>query len=137
MPFAAGDADGTATFSVMPESSMGKLASSPFQPDAASVDHLTVNVRSLDSLIAAGEAEAPDFVKVDVEGAELSALQGAARLIEDHGPSFLIEVHSIELARGCRQVLSAAGYRTRFVQKEVRLDDPATYRVSHLIAERP
>jgi FkbM family methyltransferase len=136
MPIAVGDADGTATFSIMPESSMGKLESSPFQPGAATVEHLTVKVRSLDSLIAAGEVEVPDFVKIDIEGAELSALQGAAQLIERRGPTFLIEVHSLELALKCRELLTAAGYRTRFVQDHVQLEDPAAYVVSHLIAER-
>ena len=37
---------------------------------------------------------APDFVKMDVEGAELLALQGAGRLLEEVRPTFYIEVES-------------------------------------------
>lgn len=133
---AVGETDGTATFAIMPESSMGKLASSPFQPEAAVVDRVSVQVRSLDSLLECGEVPVPAFIKIDIEGAELSALKGASRLIERHGPIFLIEVHSPDLAQSCRQFLTAAGYRTRFVQERVELADPAAYRVCHLIAER-
>jgi FkbM family methyltransferase len=35
---------------------------------------------------------APDFVKIDIEGAELMALQGATRLIDEIRPIFYIEV---------------------------------------------
>lgn len=136
VPCAVGEADGTATFAIMPESSMGKLDSSPFQPEAAVVDHLTVQVRSLDSLIDGGEVPIPSFVKIDIEGAELGALKGASKLIEKHGPSFLIEVHSLQLALACRDLLIAAGYRTRFVQERVELANPVAYRVCHLVAER-
>jgi FkbM family methyltransferase len=136
MRFAVGGTDGAATFSIMPESSMGKLASSPFQPEAAAVDAVTVQIRSLDSLLAAGGIEPADFLKIDIEGAELTALQGAARLIAERKPSFLIEVHSRDLAIDCRDLLVAAGYRTRFVQSEVRLGAADEYRVSHLVAER-
>ncbi len=40
-----------------------------------------VPIRSLDSLVAAGEIPAPDFLKVDVEGFEAAVFRGAARCI--------------------------------------------------------
>src|SRR5262245_19420628 len=40
-----------------------------------------VPVRRLDSLLEAGEIAAPDFLKIDVEGAEEQVLLGATRLL--------------------------------------------------------
>jgi FkbM family methyltransferase len=52
----------------------------------------------------------PDFVKIDVEGAELKVLQGAARLLSSVKPPIYIEVEgSSEIA--CRSILEGAGYR--------------------------
>jgi FkbM family methyltransferase len=36
----------------------------------------------------------PDFIKIDIEGAELMAIQGADRLVADARPIFYIEVSS-------------------------------------------
>lgn len=134
--YAVSAADGEAQFSVMPESSMGKLASSSFQHDAKTVETFQVTVRSLDSLIFSSEIPAPDFIKIDIEGAELDALVGASQLIADRGPTFLIELHSLALAQGCRELLEGAGYAVRYVQKDVRLKSEETYRVCHMIATR-
>src|SRR5262249_48311246 len=42
-----------------------------------------VPVRSLDSLLTAGEIPAPDFLKVDVEGSEKDVFHGAARCLSE------------------------------------------------------
>lgn len=52
----------------------------------------TVPCRSLDSLLATNPA--PDFVKIDVEGAEVEVLLGAARLIAEVRPQIIVEVHA-------------------------------------------
>jgi FkbM family methyltransferase len=54
----------------------------------------------------------PDFVKIDVEGAEVLVLQGATRLLSDAGrPRLLVEFHSEELAQAGRGILEAHRYR--------------------------
>ena len=39
-----------------------------------------------------------DFIKIDVEGYEVSVLKGAVKLIDQHRPIILVEVHPIYLA---------------------------------------
>jgi FkbM family methyltransferase len=57
-------------------------------PDAQKREPLVVATAALDDLIT----KPPQFVKIDVEGAELAVLAGAARLLRDHHPVLLLEV---------------------------------------------
>lgn len=134
MPYAVGSQDGVARFALMPESSMGKLATSSFQVDAERVSEIEVDVRSLDSLVLRGEVDPPALVKLDVEGAELAALEGAAALVERHRPTFLIEVHSFELLESCRSWLSDRGYSLTTVERGSPISGAADFRVCHVIA---
>ena len=54
---------------------------------------ITVDMESLDNLIEGG-LPAPDFVKIDIEGAESAALAGFRRKIAQTYPSFAIELHT-------------------------------------------
>jgi hypothetical protein len=54
----------------------------------------------LDTLL--GELPTPDFVKIDIEGAEVEALRGGDRLVTEARPTFYIEVgptHAGEVAQ--------------------------------------
>jgi FkbM family methyltransferase len=53
-------------------------------------DKVTVDCITLDSLFP---DRMPDFVKIDVEGAEYQVLQGAQRILRDGKCRFLIELH--------------------------------------------
>jgi FkbM family methyltransferase len=64
---------------------------------------------------------APDFVKIDVEGAELMVVQGASRLINEIRPTFYIEVGS-DVSRQIAAVFQAANYIALSPQGE-RLTD--------------
>ena len=66
-----------------------------------------VTMTSLDALMA--DYGPPDFIKIDVEGAELLALQGGAAVLR-HRPLIYIEVYA-QQADACRSLLLAAGYR--------------------------
>jgi hypothetical protein len=48
---------------------------------------------SLDDWISETGARSADAVKIDVEGHEIEVLAGAARLIRQHLPKILVEVH--------------------------------------------
>lgn len=57
--------------------------------DLANIDELVVETRTLDDY----DLEAVGFVKIDVEGHEISVLEGAARTIERHQPNLLVEAN--------------------------------------------
>ncbi len=53
---------------------------------------------------------APNFIKMDIEGAEVAALEGARELLQTCHPAWLIELHGAECAEGVRRILSGHGY---------------------------
>lgn len=69
----------------------------------------------------------PRLIKVDVEGAELEVLAGGARLLSEHHPVLVIEVHDDSIRKEAMALLSSFDYEISFIQ-----DDPS--RRHHLIA---
>jgi hypothetical protein len=59
----------------------------------------------------------PDFIKIDVEGAELAVLSGTRSLMSACSPKILVEVHSEAAEEGCFDLLQAAGYDTSVVER--------------------
>ncbi|MFM7244192.1 MAG: FkbM family methyltransferase, partial [Planctomycetaceae bacterium] len=64
-----------------------------------------VEVRTLDSVINALNVSHVDFIKIDVEGAEIDVLKGSLQTLESHRPTLCIEV--------CPHTYSAAGWTTQ------------------------
>ena len=60
---------------------------------------VTVAVDTLDELCEREAMSRLDFVKIDVEGAELQVLEGGQRVIETHQPVLLIEIEVRHAAR--------------------------------------
>lgn len=52
-----------------------------------------VEITTLDSDIAAASLPPPDLIKIDVEGWELAALEGARATLEAHHPALFLEMH--------------------------------------------
>jgi hypothetical protein len=76
--------------------------------------------RTLDEL--AGEAPAPLFIKMDIEGAEAEVLATGRHTLSSKDCRLLIETHSIEAEAACNGQLTAMGYRTKIIS-------PAWWRV--------
>jgi FkbM family methyltransferase len=53
----------------------------------------SVRVEALDGLVASGELPPPRLVKIDVEGSEVAVLPGMRRILEEHRPDLVIELH--------------------------------------------
>jgi FkbM family methyltransferase len=109
-PCAVGERDAEMDLMIMPETSMAKLEPSTFQAGETSEERVRVKVRSIDTMIDAGEIAPPALIKIDVEGAEAMVLLGARKTIRDHRPMIFAEVHSAWLLEQCRRLLEAEGY---------------------------
>ena len=107
---AIADTDAEMDLMIMPETSMAKLEVSQFQVDHISEIKLRILVRSIDSIVAAGEAPPPHLMKIDVEGSEMLVLNGAINTIRNHHPEIFAEVHSTALLSQCGQLLQGEGY---------------------------
>ncbi|MGG2142555.1 FkbM family methyltransferase [Symbiopectobacterium sp. RP] len=58
-----------------------------------SVQNQQVPLRSLDYMVKAGEIERVDFIKLDIEGAELEALRGAKETIHQFKPKLAVSLY--------------------------------------------
>jgi precorrin-6B methylase 2 len=59
----------------------------------------------------------PNFIKLDVEGAEHAALLGAREILRRHAPRWIVEVHSAELEKQCRTLLEQHGYEVSVIER--------------------
>jgi FkbM family methyltransferase len=136
-----------------------ELACDPRMPGAASGDpaiisqvkdsiaaaqSVCVAVSRLDDAIEREHLPLPDFVKMDIEGMELSALRGMAKLLAERRPDLYLEMHGAtedEKSRKSKEILEflfQAGYKLiRHVETGAaiaRADDPVT-RAGHLFCK--
>jgi FkbM family methyltransferase len=65
----------------------------------------------LDALIATFNLRKPDFIKLDVEGAEASAVAGMMDTLEKNRPGVMIELHGREAASETLGSLARLGYQ--------------------------
>jgi len=118
-PVCCGSTAGVATFYYkpgVPEGINGLL------PDEGLAE-LPVRVTTLDEEVRE-LGLVPTFVKIDVEGAELDVLNGAAEVLSRHRPRLLLSLHPRRLAQAgldchaVRQWLSARDYQWRVVGED-------------------
>lgn len=78
--------------------------------DVDSGDNITLDA-------AAQKYFMPDFIKLDIEGAEMRALRGAARILEQRKPNLLVETHAAHLETECIALLRGYGYEPKIVDQ--------------------
>jgi len=100
---ALSDFDGDARFDPGQDASVGRIARE---------GSLKVACWRADTLLATGEVEAPDVIKIDVEGAEADVLRGARHAMERH-PVIFLATHGERVHRECVELLMASGYEVR------------------------
>jgi FkbM family methyltransferase len=98
---ATAEVDGYAHFDPSPEPSMAHLSEH---------GEKTVRTVRVDTLVESGEIRPPNVMKIDIEGAESAALQGAAQTIERHRPTIFLSTHGPEVHRSCLQFLRDRRY---------------------------
>jgi FkbM family methyltransferase len=95
------DSEGTAWLQEGSNTSTGHLAPA---------GKFLVKTLTLDSLVSAGQAPAPDYVKIDVEGAEMLVLKGARNLLANGRPTLFLATHGGAAREACCEFLNALGY---------------------------
>lgn len=102
-------------FAEGPNSSMGFVSEQ---------GRLGVKAVSLDELFAKGEIPRPDVIKMDIEGGEYSALNGAKGLLAETHPVVFLSTHSPEVHKQCCDLLQELQYRlTSLTGKRVQDTD--------------
>jgi FkbM family methyltransferase len=98
---AVADCVGVAHFDAGPNPCTGHLAA-----DGC----LKVRTVSLDEMVRRGELLPPDYMKIDVEGAEANVLLGAKSVLTALHPTIFLATHGKELHSTCCELLRSLGY---------------------------
>ena len=96
--------------SISPDRGTGSLSQCPGTAHFTSVPCI-----ALDDFVPG--APPPHLIKCDVEGAEVEVLKGAARLLAEHRPTLVCEIHSEANHQSLRKLLASCGYRLSWVSK--------------------
>ena len=104
LAMAVSDKNGSSSFEIEETGFMGHLSSG---------GGITVSTATLDSLVDEGKILPPDYVKMDIEGAELLALRGASRTFQRFQPVLFLATHGREVETECRRLLELWGYDCR------------------------
>lgn len=121
VPLAASDTEGTAVFFRGHHEGAGHLAESGDQVG----DQLEVRTVTLSDFVLRDGNRPPTFIKLDIEGAEGSALRGAQAVLANYKPTVLVDLHTPDQDCQVGNILADFGYvayRTgRMVKKIVDL----------------
>jgi FkbM family methyltransferase len=125
-PIALSDANGQTMFvfseDVDGSSSSGSHLESAIVPLAADTyaafKHETVECLTIDSFIATKGARSPQFMKIDVEGAEMMVLRGGKEFFAHYRPVIFMEVHNISLMYAVHALLIGLGYSVKILDEE-------------------
>lgn len=99
---AVSDALGVSGFSIGSNNCIGALGNN---------QAYLVPTMTLDGLLAAGQVEAPDIVKMDVEGAESRVLAGSARLLQLRKTVWVVALHGDDQRESVIGAFRGNGYR--------------------------
>jgi FkbM family methyltransferase len=113
VPRAVADRSGELSFYVHESVGMGKVAGSAGRAGEHYQAEIKVLAVSLDEFVYEQGNPAPDAVKMDIEGGEVLALPGMKRILAEHHPLLLLELHGPESEKVAWETLTAAGYTLR------------------------
>lgn len=112
---AAGDRDGSGMLHLSHGSNWNTMLDVPH----AKAGTVEVEMFQLDTLVARLGLERVDVVRMDIEGYEVFALQGMHRILREHNPWLIMELHPTTVGAGpiieLLSVLAKMGYEVEFV----------------------
>jgi FkbM family methyltransferase len=120
LPLALADATGRTTFYSGAHGGAGHLAGA----GAPEGDEIPVETITLDEFVFGRTKRLPDFLKIDVEGAEGRVLDGGQRVLRASRPTMLIDLHTPEQDVAVGRFLDDLGYaayRTRDMKRVANL----------------
>lgn len=92
---------------------------------------LRVRTAALDDLISRENLPAPDFIKMDIEGAETMALQGARQILDKYHPVIFLTTHGPQIHEDCIALLCELSYEL------ISLDGGSTGGISRKVIAQP
>lgn len=108
-PLAVSNCSKTVLFTVPQRNANAHIASIDAPNVNADGEQIEVKTVTLDEFVQVHPF--PTLIKMDIEGAEVVALEGAETLLSDsNAPIMLISTHSEQLDRNVKQLLSEYGY---------------------------
>ncbi|MFN2303118.1 MAG: FkbM family methyltransferase [Anaerolineales bacterium] len=72
---------------------------------------INVQLISLDDWLTEGKLASPDFIKIDVEGAEYEVVCGAQKLLKKYRPILFLDTHQREAHHATINLLQTLGYQ--------------------------
>jgi FkbM family methyltransferase len=99
---AVSDSSGITYFEEGSDSSQGHIGSK---------GTLQVKTVCLDELISSGELPTPDYIKIDVEGAEMQVFSGAKSMLANAHPTIFLATHGNDVHHQCCEFLTSLGYQ--------------------------
>jgi FkbM family methyltransferase len=116
---AVAESAGRAELQLVGNSTGPKLASAGRHPDAkGSID---VETLALDKWLAESGERPPNFVKIDVEGAEIEVIRGMRDILERYRPVILCEMHGRN--QEYVTLISSLGYDARCLNETTPVED--------------
>lgn len=77
----------------------------------------SVQTSTLDALLCEQKIAAPDYIKMDIEGAEFRALLGAKDCFSRYGPTLFLATHGREVHDDCCRLLHSWRYETQILEQ--------------------
>jgi FkbM family methyltransferase len=127
---AVSDTDGIVPFNVA--SAAWYLSSGGSIGEETLDSSIPVNCTTLDNIVTSG-ALGPTLMKIDVEGHELKALQGASTFLDAHGPDIILESVFNQDTDALQELLTSRGYGFYVIQDDLLALEP----VDHLRPTAP
>jgi len=93
-------------------------AKSSYEGHLSSKGCIKVRTVNLDDLVLNGEIPPPDYMKIDVEGAELKVLKGAKSILYKYQPTIFLATHGVEVHQQCCGFLKSMGYKLKSINKK-------------------
>lgn len=89
-PYALSDHEGNTTFNFVKNApAYSGLKQREYKVENPDIEVIDVEIKTLDGLV--GDQQSIEFIKIDVEGAELGVLKGAKNLLQQNKPTILFE----------------------------------------------